>query len=348
MTAMIIVLLLALLPAVSGCGSTTGQTNATIYGLGHEKMSEKAKLADNAIAAIAKSTDVGTPVTITDGVLTVGCDTAYPPLEFLAKVTTRQNNEESTTIQMVGLEIDLCYAIANKFGLKVEFVSLDWTDLTTALTDGKIDMVASGASTGSALKGQAAPTDTYLAADLAICTKKTATLADQSALKGKIVGVQLGSTAETLTKTVEGVAELRPYPHILSAFADLRAGKLDAVVIEEPVWLWLSANNTDYANDLASGGTIESTEGYAFWCDSDNQQLLVAMNAALAELRQEQVVIQSTTTTTAGATTTTAGATTTLAPTVTAPGAATTTTVVALPTKSVYQLICDKWGLTAL
>jgi polar amino acid transport system substrate-binding protein len=340
------VLLVALLALMTGCNATGAQTTATVYGAGTDKMTAATKLADEAVAGIAKSTDIKTPTAIEAGKLLIGSDSAYPPIEFMAKVITKVDGKDVSTVQLVGFEVDLCKAVAKKLGLEASFLTVEYSDVPSALAEGKVDMIASGMITSSELVAKYAASDAYLTADLAICTTPNAQLADETALVGKIVGVQVGSTSQSVVAAITGVGETRTYPQILSAFADLKAGKVNAVVIEQPVALWMLANHSDYATTLKVSGTIKTGQGYALWCKKDNQVLLAAINAALQELRQVPVAVAQATTTTAIVTSTTAsGAISTAAGSSVTTIGATTTTAGGQPAKSVYQLLCDKWGL---
>jgi polar amino acid transport system substrate-binding protein len=340
----LLVLLVALLPLTTGCNATGAQTSATIYGSGTDKMSNAAKIAEEALAAITKSPIITTPGTVQNGKLSIGSDSAYPPLEFLAKVITIENAKNVETIQLVGFEVDLCRAVAKKLGLEPTFLTVDLSEVPSALTEGRVDIVASAMITNTQLMAEFSATDAYLAADLAICTKTSAPLADEAALAGKTVAVQAGSAAQSVVGALASVGKTSVYPHILNAFADLDAGKVDAVVIEQPVALWIMANHADYAAALKISGAIKSSEGYALWCEKDKQDLLAAINAAMLELRVAPIAApQATTTTAAAIIPTTGAATSTTAP---AGGATTTSVPVDQSAKSVYQLLCEKWGLT--
>jgi polar amino acid transport system substrate-binding protein len=338
------VLLVALLPTISACSVTTNVVTATVYGPDSAKVADVAKLADQAIAGITRSTAIKVPSTIAASSLLIGSDAAYPPLEFMAYVMTTDTDGKDAkpkATELVGFEVDLYKAVAKKLGLTPTYVKVSWSDFASSLAEGKVDVVASGMITGLKVVANLGASDTYLSADLAICTKVGEQLADATALNGKIVGVQSGSTGESAVGAVAGVKEARAYPRILGAFADLMAGKVDAVVVEQPVAEWILANHADYTTALKISGTIESGEGYAFWCTKDNQELLAAINAALQELRQVPAATQQATTTASAAPSTT---TTTVVAGATA-GATTTTTAAAQPAKSVYQLLCEKWGL---
>jgi ABC-type amino acid transport substrate-binding protein len=103
------------------------------------------------------------------------------------------------------------------------------------------------------------------------------------------VGVQLGTPAQTVVEQIDGITEVRTYAHILRAFDDLNSGGLDAAVADGITAEWILDNSASYGATLTISGQIETGEGYAFWCAKENQELLTAMNTALAELRAEDV-----------------------------------------------------------
>ena len=69
---------------------------------------------------------------VKDGTLTVGTNAEFPPFESLS------NGE------VVGVDADMVKAIGEKLGLKVEIQDMAFDSLDSALTSGKIDMIAAG------------------------------------------------------------------------------------------------------------------------------------------------------------------------------------------------------------
>ncbi len=285
-------LVLALVLSASGCGSVTQSTKATVYGEGTQQRTAVAAAADNAIADVVKSPEIDTPATLSAGILLVGADSASPPLEYLAVVITKVGDEEKKETTLVGFEWDLCKAIAKKMGLEAQYVQTSWSDLVPGLREERLDVLVSALSTTPERSQQLASTDTYLAADLAICTSKGATMADEKALENKIIGVQLDTSAQVVVEGIGGIAGVRTYTQILRAFQDLNSGNLDAVVADGIMTDWILDNSPDYEETLRISGQIETAEGYAFWCPRESQELLTAMNAALAELRDEGVYLK--------------------------------------------------------
>jgi len=54
-------------------------------------------------------------------------------------------------------------------------------------------------------------------------------------LKGKVVGVQLGSTGETAAESIEGVKEYKKYDSTTDVFNDMGLGRVEAAVVGETI-----------------------------------------------------------------------------------------------------------------
>ena len=323
----LVALLVAAIPFLSGCSATTNQVKVTIPGPGTEGYSEAARAADEAVAAVTKSAYIEVPADL-GGILRVASDGGYPPLEFEALVTAV--GEDKGTLQLVGFETDLMTAVAKKLGVQIESTIIRWSEQPEAFDEGKVDIAASGAITGQAMMERFAFSEAYLPADLAILTRADVQIPDEAALQGKVIGVQKGSTAETYAASLDQAGEIRLYDHVTGAFSDLEESKIDTVLVAEPIAIWILANDEGYAEALEITGSIETGQGYAFWAAGDDEALLAAVNAALEELKEVPAgaATASTSTTLPGETTTTAGA--------------------AEQSKSVYQLLLEKWGLAGI
>lgn len=80
----------------------------------------------------ATEPDMTAIVTLTEGTIIVGSDTAYPPFEFVEGGET------------VGFDVDIVKAVAEKLGLEVEFLTYKFDALITDTQAGtSFDMVAS-------------------------------------------------------------------------------------------------------------------------------------------------------------------------------------------------------------
>jgi ABC-type amino acid transport substrate-binding protein len=285
-----LLLALLLVPAAAACGG--GEETTTTAPGGAETTAagdDAAAAADAAIAAVTKSDAIETPATSKAGFLQAGSDTSFPPMEF--------SDEKGGYI---GFDVDLCTAIAKKMGLELEVVSTAWDGIIPALLAGRFDIIMSAMSILPERLDQMNATEAYLPGIIAISTPIDAPITDAAGLAGKTVGVQVDTTGQFEVEKVAGVKEIKKYATILEAFMDMDAGRVEAVVNDEPVNAYIIETNESYKAKFADTGSIVTDNSYAYWCTKENTALQTAMNAALQELRDE----------------------------------------------GVYQLICDKWGLT--
>ena len=108
-------------------------------------------------------------------------------------------------------------------------------------------------------------------------------------LEGKIVGVQVDTTGQFAVEEIAGVKEIKKYATILEAFMDMDAGRVEAVVNDDPVNAYVIATNTSYNEKFANTGGIVTDNSYGYAIKKENTALQAAMNIALQELRDEGV-----------------------------------------------------------
>ncbi len=104
------------------------------------------------------------------------------------------------------------------------------------------------------------------------------------------MGVQVDTTGQFAVEEIEGVKEIKKYGTILEAFQDLAAGRVEAVVNDEPVNAYIIETNEDYKAKFANtGGHRHGRTSYGYAVKKENTALRDAMNAALQELRDDGV-----------------------------------------------------------
>ena len=163
------------------------------------------------------------------GFFVVGLDDAFPPMGFRDK---RSND-------IVGFDIDLAKKCAEKIGVKVKFQPVAWDGIILSLNKKDIDVIWNGLTITDERKKQIGFTKAYLANRQVIVIKKDSAINNKAALKGKTVGLQLGSSSETALnsdkKTAASLKEVKKYQDNQLALLDLASGRIDAVVIDEIV-----------------------------------------------------------------------------------------------------------------
>ncbi|MFY4775854.1 transporter substrate-binding domain-containing protein [Metabacillus sp. RGM 3146] len=161
-------------------------------------------------------------------VLKMATSADYKPFEY--KDTAKGSD-------IIGFDVDLVHALSEKLGYKVEIQDLDFNSLVPALQSKKIDLVLAGMTPTEDRMKSVDFTDVYYTAQHMIVTKKGSNIKSIQDLKGKTVGVQLGSIqegkAKELLKKVKFTTENRN--RIPDLVQEIKAGRFDAAIIEDTV-----------------------------------------------------------------------------------------------------------------
>jgi polar amino acid transport system substrate-binding protein len=155
------------------------------------------------------------------GEVVFGTDATYPPFEFVDK-----------NGQVVGAEIDLAAEVAKRMGLKFKAVNIAWDGIFAALNGGKFDLIISSVSITP--KRQEAYDFSLAYKDSAqtmVVRKGTQGIKAPGDLKGKTIGVQLGTTSEEEAKKVAGVKEVKSYSTFTEPFMELAFDRIEAIIV---------------------------------------------------------------------------------------------------------------------
>ncbi|ABK19619.1 ABC transporter substrate-binding protein [Syntrophobacter fumaroxidans] len=157
------------------------------------------------------------------GELIVGFCAQYPPFE--------SKNEK--TAEFEGFDVDLGKAVARQMGVKVKFVDAEWQGLLAGLKKGDYDVLITCMSKSEARNENVNMSDVYYTLpDVIVVRQDESVIRDRDGLKGKIVGVQLGSGSEQLAdKNRELFKEIKRYNYNPEAFTDLKHKRIDAVIV---------------------------------------------------------------------------------------------------------------------
>ena len=209
--------------------------NEVIEELGIEKINEH--LTYHALKEQGDNT--GTPgftvtepeTTGTDGILVMYTNAAFPPYEYVV----------GTTIQ--GLDVDMMKLVAVKLNMSFEIVDIDFETLPVTVNNletGKTKVIAAGMTITEQREQTLDFSDPYMSSiQYIVCAedKDYTSIAD---LKGLKIGVQLGTTGNFLISDEiedgdlsDSNTQLFEYKSAELAFAALRAGKIDVVVIDQ-------------------------------------------------------------------------------------------------------------------
>ncbi len=194
--------------------------------------------------------------------LTVGSDVPYPPFEEFGKSKT----------EFKGFDIELMEAIAEKIGREVEFQDTSFDTIFRDLAQGKFEAVASATTITEEREETVDFTNPYYlpSAQSILVKKGDSGLKTAKDLEGLVVGVQQGTTGEEFVEEKIDTKELRTYPQGPDTIQALKAGTIDAVVIDRPV----AENIIEADTDLEISGGIETEEQYGFVVQQGDEDLL--------------------------------------------------------------------------
>lgn len=209
-----------------------------------------------------------------------GSDCTWPPLEFVD-----ENGE------IVGFEIDLIAAMSERSGIPMSVRNVAWDGIFAGLANGAYDAVASGVTVLEERKATMDFTTPVLEVTQSIIVNKgTAALADEKALAGKVVGVQIGTTGNFAVEKIAGVT-VKAYDEIGLAVEDLLNKNLDAVVADSIIAADFVLANENYADKLLVTGTVAGdVEQIAMAVKKGNAELLGILNEQIAALKADGTV----------------------------------------------------------
>ncbi|MFC4622039.1 amino acid ABC transporter substrate-binding protein [Comamonas nitrativorans] len=209
--------------------------------------------------------------------LVVGLDDNFPPMGF------RDEKNE-----LVGFDIDMARAAAERAGLKVEFKPIDWSAKEAELSGKRVDALWNGLTITEERKQNIAFTAPYMENHQIIVVPANSEIKTKADLAGKVVGAQEGSSAVDAIKKEEAVfnsfKELKTFGDNVAALMDLTTGRLEAVVVDEVVGRYYVAKKPDLYAVLDENF---GTEEYGVGLRKDDAELLAKLEAAINGMKQD-------------------------------------------------------------
>ena len=249
---------------LAGCSSNSSSAASSAAGSAASGSASSAAAADDQLAAIQKR-----------GTLIVALEGAWQPWSF---------HDASDTL--VGYDVEVSRAIAEKLGVEPEYVESDLDSLFAGLDAGRYDLVCNGVEVTEERAKTYDFTTPYGYIHTALAVKKdNDTITSFEDLKGKTTANSLASTymelAESYGATVQGIDTLEETIQLLTA------GRIDATLnADVSFYDYLNVHpDADFKivaqTEEASHVAIPLRKGEA------SASLLEAINAAIDALRTD-------------------------------------------------------------
>ncbi len=208
--------------------------------------------------------------------LIMATNAAFPPYEFYDGDV------------MVGIDVEMAQAVADKLGMKLQIEDMDFGSIITAVQSGKVDIGVAGMTVTEDRLKNVDFTESYATGIQVVIVTEDSDIASIDDLEGKMIGVQESTTghiycADTPENGGYGEENVTAYTTGANAVEALKTGKVDCVVIDnEPAKAFVAANE-----GLKILETEFAIEDYAIAVSKDNADLTAAINGALAELKAD-------------------------------------------------------------
>lgn len=203
--------------------------------------------------------------------LVLGTDPGFKPFEY------KQGQE------IVGFDIDLAREIAKDTNRSLQIEEIAFDGLLPALQAGRIDLIAAGMTVTPDRRKNAEFSHTYYTAAQKIIVPKTgSTIATSDDLIGRRIGVQLGTTADTLAHKIRE-AQVVQLQSTASVVQELSSRRIDAAIMDDgPAQQYLATNP-----QLVALPRNLSREDYAIAIKKGNSKLLAEVNASIAAMKRD-------------------------------------------------------------
>lgn len=207
-------------------------------------------------------------LTIVEGKLTMSTNAQFPPYEM----TTDDGGFE-------GIDVEIATAIAEKLGLELDILDMDFDSALLAVQQGKSDIVMAGVTVNDDRLLVMDFSTSYANGVQVVIVKEGSGITIDNMGDG-LIGTQRGTTGNIYCTDDYGEDHVMAYDDGFTAVQALMNGQVDCVVIDNAPAQEFVKNNagleildTEYAN-----------EDYAIGVNKGNTELLDAINGALEAL----------------------------------------------------------------
>jgi len=218
-----------------------------------------------------------------NGKFILGLDDSFPPMGF---------RDDADNI--VGFDIDLANAVADKLGVELVLQPIEWTAKEQELQTKNIDCIWNGFSITEERLAQLTLSIPYMENTIAMVVVRDSGINNKADMAGKRLAVQGGSSAEEALNSDdnkdfrESLGEVNgSFKDYVTALMDLETGNSDAVLMDSVVADYMI---NEAGKDFVVLDDSLVAEEYAIGFRKGDQKLVDAVNKALKDLKADGTV----------------------------------------------------------
>jgi polar amino acid transport system substrate-binding protein len=207
--------------------------------------------------------------------LVVGSSATYRPFAY-----------ENPNKEIVGYDIDIIKAVAQKSGLQIKIVNTPWTGIFAALNNGDVDLVISGVTINDKRKQSYDFSMPYFEARQLIAVQKDSSAKTLKDLAGKKIGVVTGSTGDDTASREFGKTnpDIRRFESTPVVISELVNSGIDAAIGDNGVIAFRAQEHKQLktVNDPAF-----PKEFFGIVVKQGNKALLDKINSGMAAIKAD-------------------------------------------------------------
>ena len=182
--------------------------------------------------------------------------------------------------KIVGIDIDIGEALAEKLGRTLVVEDMEFNSIVSAVSTGKADIGMAALSVTDKRKESVDFSINYAKGVQVIIVKQDSDITGPDDLEGKTIGVQIATTGDIYASDDFGEENIERFNKGTDTVLALAQGKVDAVIVDsEPAKVFVQQNP-----DLKLLDTAYADEDYALIVKKDQADFLAEINQALQEL----------------------------------------------------------------
>lgn len=258
-----IILCLLLVASLAACASESAQAPASETG------------TEPSAAPAGETSGDGEPAAEDAPILYMATEGTFPPYEYY------------DGDKLVGIDIDIAGAIAEKLGMTLEVTEIAFDSIIPGVQTGKYDIGMAGMTVTDERLEEVSFTSSYATGVQVVIIKDGGPISSVDDLfadgADNVIGTQSGTTGflyATWDIEDEGLGTVKSFTKSTDAVEALKNGQVDCVILDnEPAKALVAANE-----GLSILDTEYAVEDYAIAVAKDNTELLEKVNGALSEL----------------------------------------------------------------
>lgn len=183
--------------------------------------------------------------------------------------------------KIVGVDVEIAKEIASALGKKLVIKDVYFDAIINEIKSGKADFALAGMSVNEERKKQVDFSNTYISSKQIVIVRNDSDIKNISQINNKKIAVQLGTIADSYVTDNNITKDIVRQKKYLSMAEDLKAGKVDLIIMDELPGKKIVENNE---NLIILDGFVFK-DNYAIAVKKGNTQLLNKINEVIDNLK---------------------------------------------------------------